>query len=288
MSQLDILLWIQSFHNPFLDYLMIFFSFIGDEEFYVITVPVIYLAISKRVGVRLAVVLALSMFTNFFLKYTFATPRPIGLEGIRNLYVDSAPGYSFPSGHAQGTATYWSYLALLIKKRWFTVLAGFVIVMMMLSRMYLGVHWPIDVIGGLLFGLVFALAMVRVDSYFTRKPMTFWAKVALGLAIPAFLLIMYNESDGAKLVGFLMGAWVGYVVESEFVGMQQSRSWVKRILPTVVGLLIVFALRSGLKMVIPEGEPWDVLRYAVVGLAATWWAPWLIVRFGWYKGQGRR
>ncbi|WP_157729648.1 phosphatase PAP2 family protein [Tumebacillus algifaecis] len=280
--QKDMLLWIQGFAASWLDTLMIAFSFVGDEEFYVATVPLIYYLISKRAGVRLAIVLAMSTFVNYALKVFFNAPRPIGVEGIRSLYVESAPSMSFPSGHAQGSATYWGYLATQVRKPWFYGLAGFMVLSIMLSRLYLGVHWPIDVAAGLVFGLLFVAGMVWADGRMTERPLSFGVKLALGIALPLLLLLVYHEADGRKMVGFLLGCWSGYVLESHTIRMALPKSIWQRILPSLVGVAILFGLRALLKDVLPLSAPWDLVRYLLVGLTATLAIPWLFVKLRWY------
>ena len=283
--QTDILLFIQSFANDFLDLLFIAFSFIGDEEFYMAIVPLIFLGVHKQVGIRLGMVLAFSTFANEAMKFFFASPRPIGVEGIRNLYVESAPGYSFPSGHSQGSATFWIYLATQVKRGWFTVSAVVLVLMIMLSRMYLGVHWPIDVLGGLVFGLLAVAAFVWVDGWQKERALPLWVMAAGAVLLPLALLMVYQEPAGRKMVGFLIGFGVAYLIEKETVGMEFARRWTQRILPVVVGVGGVFLLRALLKSVMPEEAPFDLLRYVILGFWGALIAPWLFVKFGWYPGK---
>lgn len=280
--QRDILIWIQSFAAPWLDHVMMFFSFIGDEEFCIAAVPFFFYAVHKRVGIRLAVVLLLSTFANDALKVLFATPRPIGVDGIRSLYTSSAPGYSFPSGHSQSSATFWGYLAVVWKRSWFTVAAFLLVLGIMLSRLYLGVHWPIDVVGGLIFGGLFVAAMLWVE---TRLQLSLRYKLILGLVIPFVLLAVYNGADGRKMMGFFLGGWMGYVLETAWVGMQLPRRFFKRLLPSIVGVALFFGLRTLLKEYLPSDAPWDFVRYALLGVFATLAVPYLFVRLRWYKGK---
>jgi undecaprenyl-diphosphatase len=285
MNQIEILQSIQTIATPWLDKVMIGFSFIGDEEFYIATVPLIFYAVNKRLGVRLAILLAMSMFVNAWLKFIFQAPRPIGVEGVRNLYTSSAPGLSFPSGHSQGSATYWGYLAAVSRRMWFIILAGLLILSIMFSRLYLGVHWPIDVAAGMAFGLLFASALVWADDKFVHR-LSHNAKMALGLLIPLALLAGYHETDGMKLAGFLLGGWIGYVVECRYVGMELPKHWTRRIVPSLVGLGVVFAVRTVLKTALPASGLSDLICYALVGLTATVVVPWLLVKLKWYKGKG--
>lgn len=283
--QTDILIWIQSYANAWLDGLMIGFSFIGDEEFYMLVLPLLYLGVHKRVGLRLCVVLGLSMFANEVLKAYFHTPRPIGAEGIRSLYESSAPGFSFPSGHSQGTATFWGYLATQVRRKWFTVLAAVMVLCVMLSRLYLGVHWPIDVVGGLIFGLLFVSGIVWVDSYLTRKPLPMAVKLIVGVALPTLLFLVYHQQDASKLAGFILGGWVGYVLETEWIGMELSRDWQRRVVVVALGIVTVFALHAGLKSILPPTPLTDALRYVVMGLWAMLGLPWLVVKWKLYPGK---
>lgn len=285
--QKDILLWIQSFANDWLDGLMIGLSFAGDEEFYMLILPLIYLGVHKRVGLRLSVVLGLSLFANEVLKAWFASPRPIGLDGIRNLYTDSAPGYSFPSGHAQGSATFWGYLATVVRRRWFTALAAVMVLGVMVSRLYLGVHWPVDVVAGLLFGVLFVSGIVWADGYFNRRrqPVSLVLKLAAGVVVPVLLYQLYNHEDASKLAGFLMGAWIGYVLETEWIGMELARDWKKRLCVVLLGIATVFALRTVLKGLLPEAPLSDAIRYAAMALWAMLGVPWLAVKTRLYNGR---
>lgn len=285
MTQTQILIWIQSFATPWLDKVMMAFSFIGDEEFYLAMVPLIYLGVHKRMGIRLAIVLSFSVFANEAVKFFVAAPRPIGVEGIRNLYTSSAPGYSFPSGHSQSSATFWGYLLAWVQKRWFTALAAGLVLMIMLSRLYLGVHWPIDVVTGCTFGGLIVSAVYWLESRMTGRTLTFWMKLLPGLALPIPLLSLYHQPEGWKMSGFLLGCWLGYLLESQWVGMTLPRRWVKRILPALLGTVAVFLLRSGLKLAMPLGGAWDLLRYSLVGVGGTLVVPWLLVKLGWYRGR---
>jgi len=274
---------VQSFANDTLDWVMIGASMIGDEMFYMAVLPILYFAVDKRLGIRIGMVMLVSLFANLALKWGFASPRPIGVEGIRSLYVESAPGYSFPSGHSQGAATFWGYLATVVRKKWFALLALVIVLMVMISRLYLGVHWPIDVVGGLVFGATCVALGHWVDLKLSQRRMSFPLHLLIGVAVPLAMLAFYHEQEGRLMIGFLIGAWVGYSCESRYVEMTLPKNIWQRILPVVVGLLSVFLWRTMLQGVLPQDAPWDLVRYAMIGMWATFVFPWILVQLGVYK-----
>ena len=105
--QVKILKLIQSFNTPLLDLFFITITNLGSSVFYYLMVPVFYWGINKRIGIILTSSLMFSMYTNVAIKEIVALSRPIGHPGIRSLFIISAKGFSFPSGHAQGTSTFW-------------------------------------------------------------------------------------------------------------------------------------------------------------------------------------
>jgi undecaprenyl-diphosphatase len=161
-----ILLWLNSHSTPFIDNLALQITAVGNGLSVVVIglVACAFLwAIRERVGVLLLVIAVLGgdLF-NRALKAAFARPRP-------ELFVLETPyarpvSASFPSGHATASMVLYLVLAYLLVRlggrgpfRWLVItLAGILIVLIGLSRMYLGVHYPSDVLAGYVFGFVWA------------------------------------------------------------------------------------------------------------------------------------
>ena len=98
-------------------------------------------------------------------------PRPIGTEGIRfveveNFFVDTVHlkegSYSFPSGHSQTSSVMMFSIASYYNKKKLWIAATVLTLLVMLSRMYLGVHWPLDVLIGGLLGLISAVICYQI------------------------------------------------------------------------------------------------------------------------------
>jgi hypothetical protein len=129
-----------------------------------IIVAIIYWSVDRKLGLRLAVFLPLVASLNSLLKQVLHAPRPYWLDpDIRAIQVSN--GFGMPSGHAQAS-TVWLYAAALLKKRGFWILAAGVAFMVGLSRVYLGVHFPGQVLLGWLIGIGVLVPFIRLEERF--------------------------------------------------------------------------------------------------------------------------
>ncbi|SES33750.1 phosphatase PAP2 family protein [Salipaludibacillus aurantiacus] len=291
MTETHILIEFTKLQNPVLDLVASLFTFLGNEEFYFLIIPLIYWCFSAKTGFRLFYIFLLSVYINSFLKITVAVERPIGTEGVNSIFISSAevgshyPYDSFPSGHAQGSATLWGYLAAVVRRKWFTAAALFLILSISLSRLYSGLHWPSDIVAGLILGGLVISAGIFVQKRIIYLPDYF--KWLLGLVLPLFLVIIFPEEEGMKYAGILLGAGIGYFVQERAVNMQiDNRVW-RRSAAFILGITVTFALQSGLKAYFPETVLFDFIRYGVIGIWITLAAPYLFMKTGLYKRKSR-
>ncbi|MBN1882228.1 MAG: phosphatase PAP2 family protein [Deltaproteobacteria bacterium] len=263
LSSPDIIRAIQTIANPVLDWFFIAVTFLGNEDFYIAVLPIIYWCVDKKFGIRLAIVFLASVYLNSLLKDIFATERPDPSQ-VRVLYGKSGGGYSFPSGHAQGSTTFWGVVAWELKKTWFWVLALFLMVAVGISRLYLGVHWPIDVVGGWLIGAVilgvYFLYDAKVDH--SRSFLNMWGLIVLVIVVGVGLFLIH---PAGQIVGVFVGMTIGYLLEEKLVNFDPRSVWWYQILKVLVGLAVVFALRIGLKKLFPETDLFDAIRYLIIG-----------------------
>jgi membrane-associated phospholipid phosphatase len=278
----EAILWVQSFSNPFLDTLLTAATFLGEEEFYLVFLPLIYWCFNKRIGIRLAYAFLLSSYLNLFLKDLFGIPRPDDPR-IRFLRSETTP--SFPSNHAQGAVVTWGYLASQWQNRAFWAVAIVLIFLNSLSRVYLGVHFPQDLVGGIAIGVLYLLAFnwVVANCEGTSAEIPLVAKASLSGLLPMALLVAHLTEDTAMTMGALAGMGLGFLLEDKFVGFSPDGPWWRRLLRFLVGLILVGVFYVGLKAVPIEVTPslalaWRAIRYCVVGMVGTFVAPWIFVK----------
>lgn len=269
--------WLQSFRTPVLDTLFRASTLLGDERFYLLLIPLLYWVVDKRLAMRLSFVYLGSAYLNTLLKAAFAVPRP-SFPAVQVL--DQAEGYAFPSGHAQITSTVWGYLAIQMQRTWFWITAVLVIFLVALSRVYLGVHYPQDVLVGTLLALPIVAAydafVRRYGARIAQLPLS--AKLGLGCAVPLLLLAFHADKDAVSAMAACLGLSTGVALEHEWVRFHCAGSTTQRAIRFAIGLVGLLALYLGLSAVLPSGLLFRLLRYALIGSWASLVAPWLFVK----------
>ncbi len=269
---------VQTFRHPALDAFFLFFTFVGSEAFLLVLVPVLMWAYDLRLGLYTALLYILSGFVNLSLKAVFHQPRP-SPEVVARLV--QAGGYGFPSGHAQNAVVVWGWLAHMTRQR--AALWGATVLSLLIgfSRIYLGVHFPHDVLAGWGIGLVLLGVVVhwgpQVERWLTRQPLQAQLTVAL---LPLLTVIVVPDELVARAAGALVGAAVGTVVERSSVGFVPGGSPFQRLACLTVGFLGLGLVWGGSKAVAPSTLPSLLARYALIGTWITLGAPFAFVRLG--------
>ncbi|MGC7870819.1 phosphatase PAP2 family protein [Desulfosporosinus sp. SYSU MS00001] len=273
---------IQSIHTPLIDYFFILLSFLGSEPSYIFLMTVIYWNIDKRFGFRLATLFLTSMALNGFFKDIFNAPRPIGQPGIRSLYLSSAAGSSFPSGHSQGAATFYPYVwnRWRSRKIWLGI-SVFMILGIGFSRLYLGVHWPQDVLGGYLLGGMVVFGFQKIDERLLKLQMSLGLKLFLSFLVPLLFLLLYHTQQGLQMIGFVTGFTCGHFLEDVYLDYRERTLLVPSIFKTLLGLCVL-GLWVWLWHWLTRIYPWIYLPVlSVGGLWTSFGAPCLFRYFKW-------
>jgi membrane-associated phospholipid phosphatase len=271
---------VQAARDPALDALFLTITSLGSKEFYFLLLPLMLWCVDFVVGVRVAALFLLSTYVNVDLKDLFVLPRPFELDPSVQLY--DVIGYGLPSGHAQLSIVVWGALAHALKETWSWVIAGCLVALIGFSRVYLGVHFPTDVLAGWLIGALLLTAYIvfhaRLERWLAQRDLG--TQLTTAVALPLILLLLHATDDTTRLMGVLLGAGVGVALLRMRVDYDAGGSLWQRGVRFVLGMAVVLALRFGLKAISPHSpEPLylvaDFLRYAILGLWMGLGAPWL-------------
>jgi undecaprenyl-diphosphatase len=167
-----ILFWIQeNLRNEFLTPLFRFITTSGNSGLIWIAVTCFLLAFKKtrKAGVMSAVALIFSLiFTNLLIKPLVARTRPYELMDRLVILIERPHDFSFPSGHTTAAfAAAWVMFRSLPKKVGIPALVY--AFLMAFSRLYFGVHYPTDVLGGIVLGVLYAVAAMWVCTKWYRN-----------------------------------------------------------------------------------------------------------------------
>ncbi len=281
---LRIIAWFQQF-SPALDWPFRAFTFMGEEEFFLLLLPLVYWCLDRRTGARLTVAFLLCAYTNAVAKTLAALPRPPEYAPGRVKTLWDATGYGFPSGHTQSAVVVWGYLAAQARRRWVWILAAVMMLFIPLSRIYLGVHFPHDVLGGYVIGAVLLFLYLwlepGVERWLEEKGLA-WQ---LGVAVfaPLVLMLLFLTDDGVTEGATLMGMGVGFVLERRWVRFDSGGPTWKRVVRFLLGAVVLVALWLGLRIAFSGLEPallFRFVRYGLVGLWGGLGAPWAFRRLG--------
>jgi membrane-associated phospholipid phosphatase len=277
-----VVIWLQQF-SPALDLPFKAFTFMGDQPFFMLLLPLVYWCVNRRIGARLTILFLFSAYLNTVAKVLAAQPRPYQYDP-RVLPLHKASGGGFPSGHTQNAVVVWGYLASHFRRRGPWTLAGCLMLLIPLSRLYLGVHFPIDLLGGYLLGAALLLLYLRlepvVEAWLKKKGLAWQLGAGFLVPILMVLLVPNNGKYGVITGATLMGMGVGFAFERRWVRFASGGMWWKRVLRFGVGVPVLFALWLGLRTAFYGLEPeqiYNFLRYALVGLWSGLGAPWLFV-----------
>jgi membrane-associated phospholipid phosphatase len=282
---LGIIYWLQTF-SPALDAFFRAVTFLGDEAFFMLFLPFLYWCVDRRTGMRLTILFLLSSYLNSVAKTVADQPRPFEVHPRVKRLV-GAGGGGLPSGHTQGAVVVWGYLGSQLKTPWAWVIAGLLVVFVPLSRLYLGVHFPVDLLGGYLLGAAVLGLFLALDPWVSRwfSRNGLGRQMAVAVLVPVLVVILsgggnrFALSSGAALAG--MG--LGFVLERRWVGFEAGGPWWQRVLRFVLGAVILVGLSLGLKAAFAGAAPealYRFFRYGLVGLWGAFGAPWLFKRLG--------
>ncbi len=191
------LYWLQVLSNYRTTFLNCFFKFLNlfdTAYFFFFLIPFIWFIVSSKWGVRILYLAFTNALINFLLKQTFRVPRPSDIDP--NLALVNVSGFSFPSGAAQYSMLFACVLMFYHRKPFSKILGVSFILLMGFSRLYLGVHYPIDILGGWIVGflifLIFKNNILKIERKISSSPRPYLMSLIVITAIINILIFSKN------------------------------------------------------------------------------------------------
>jgi membrane-associated phospholipid phosphatase len=276
---------------PWLASVMKASTFLGNKEFFLFVMPAVFWCVDASLGARLAFMLIASNGLNALVKIAFHLPRPYWIDA-RVKALSSETSYGIPSGHAMNSISIWGFLASQIRRGWAWVAAVVLVLLVSLSRLYLGVHFPTDVFAGWILGVLLLIAALGIERpavvWFRKR--TLWQQIALSLVVSLIYMAAYagilaalaptpdpveweqnaaaafapapgepatdprSSEDGITVAGMIMGLGLAFALGTHHpTGFDARGPLLKRVLRFVVGAVGVGVFYLGLKLVTPDG-----------------------------------
>jgi membrane-associated phospholipid phosphatase len=314
---LQIITWLQSL-GTWLTPIMRLFTFMGNEQFYLLVAPAILWCIDASLGLRMGIFLMINGMLNLAIKVAIHGPRPYWYSSQVNALGAAENSFGAPSGHAQNAVVVWGTLAERIKTRTAWVIAILLMLLIGISRLYLAVHFPHDVIIGWILGVIILWVLLKLEKpvvgWLKRNPIGIQLVVAFLFSLFLILLVALSQltlhgwslpiewvnnahlafPEEAELnplsyhnflssAGAFLGLAAGWIWISRLGGYTTRDAWWKLVVRYLLGVIGVLILYVGLGSIFTDTETfisyaWRYVRYALIGFWISGFAPWLFVR----------
>ena len=303
---MNLLYLLESIRMPGLNEFMLAVTYFGDELAFLVAALILFWCVDKRQGYYVLSVGFFGTLANQFLKITCRIPRPwvqdpnfTILEQAR----EAATGYSFPSGHSSNAVGTFGGIAYTTKNKIVKWLCIAVCVLVPLSRMYVGVHTPADVLvgSGMALAFIFIMKPVVYGNDGKNIPKMLAAGVVLSMVYLAYVEffpfpadtdeanLASAQSNAYTLIGALAGMLVVYFVDENKLHFPVKAVWWAQILKVVIGLVLALAVKEGLKtplnLIFGGHMIARAVRYFLLVLVAGILWP---LSFRWFAGLGRK
>ena len=264
---MDFLKFLEGIRTPFGDSFFSAITHLGEETIFILLGLVFFWCINKKEGYYLLSIGFIGTVINQFLKLWFRIPRP-WVKDPDFTIVESAraeaTGYSFPSGHTQSSVGIFGGLARFNKNIWCRIICIAICVLVPLSRMYLGVHTPLDVIVSvcialvLIFGLYPLIQKGFENDKIMRVILAVMVLLSLGLLLfvllykfPADVDVNNLESgtkNAYKMFGCTLGIFIAHEVDLHYIKFDTEAKFLAQVLKFVLGLIPLLLIKEGMRV----------------------------------------
>jgi len=312
---MDLMNWLAEHRVPWLTPVVQAASDLGEIQGFILVSTLIYVAVDKRLAVRLSLLVTLSMCLNHIVKILVGNPRPFLHEGSYltkwavpfDKAQELAHEYSTPSGHAMAGASFYSYLYAAARRRDVRILCVLAIVATGLSRPYLGVHYAEDILLGWLAGLGIAILALHYGAPIGRwwNGLPFATRIVVAVAASLGLWVVTLAISGWRIEGqpraFLgyagtaTGIVIAYPLERHLVRFDAKSAspalkLLRYLLTVGLALATLGTLESWFRRLADDyslpGYGLQYIRYIAVSIASLFIAPWLFTRLGLAEKEG--
>ena len=283
---------LEKIRMPGLNELMLAVTQLGEETAFLVIALIVFWCVDKKKGYYVMAVGFLGTMLNQIVKLAYRVPRPwvqdpdfTILEQAR----EAATGYSFPSGHTQSAVGTFGCLAASTDKKWWRNCCILLAVLVGFSRMYIGVHFPSDVLVGA--GMACMLVALLKKPTLQGGHSSMKGVIALMLAVSVVFLLYvsfwnfpadmdpHNMESGTKnaytMLGCLVGVAIVYVVDLKYLQFSVEAVWWVQMIKIIGGLLLVLAVKEGLRTpleaLLPVYPARAVRYFLIVLTAGTVW-----------------
>lgn len=288
---MEILKFIQSLRLPFLDTFFSLVTRLGEEIAFMAVGMIVFWCVDKFSGYYVLCGGFFGTLFNQFLKITFRIPRPWVLDPSFEIVESArqaASGYSFPSGHTQTSVGLFGSLAKLTKAKWLKIIFIVPCVLVPISRMYLGVHTPLDVIVSVAVALIIVFGFYPLFKKAQESPKVMYIILGVLSAVTAAYLAFVTlykfpgevylpenienlnsaQKNAFTLLGCLLGLITVYFADCKYIKFETKAVWWAQIIKVIVGLGLVVAakelLRAPLEAIIPHVLTARLVRYYIM------------------------
>lgn len=278
---------------PFLDVLAQIITFFGEEYIIIAVIFIAFFIIDKHLGKTIAYVVLTNMLINNSIKGIIKYPRPFVYDPTLNASrIQTATGFSFPSGHAQNASS--AYFAFAYNnnfnnrtKKIIWIVSIVLVTLVSLSRIYLGVHYPKDVIVGVVLGIgCMLLCSYLMNRYKDNFKGMFLLLLITFILFTPFIFIFYRKEytdfyifrDFYLAYGLYAGCLLGFFLDEKFLNYSTTTSFIKRIIRLVVATAFALLIKVGFKYLFllfcPDGSIFlDMLRYFLMAVVVLFVVP---------------
>lgn len=267
---------------PFLDVFFSIFTALGEELIIAAIVAVVYICFSKRAGEQALLTVLTASCITAGIKGAVRRARPyaagvVGRVDIDNPFVstvDLDADMSFPSGHATCTSGFFATVAFRLRRALPAVLCAAFVLLVMLSRVYFGVHYPTDVLAGLVIGAGCAALWQLVYAKWYGARLYIYLGVAL-CTLPFLFFERTGTESMFEMSAMTLATAAGLLVEDKCIRFADTKKWLHRLLRLLITIAVAAVPFLLLHFLLPEGNWYTFITYFAALFAAMTAAPLL-------------